>query len=502
LIYPRLTDSQLEGWFIPALGVLAAISGSVFIVIYPPISVALVLGFIALAITALIAPLSTIFALLVLAPMRTLILTESSFQLPIDIGQLLVLVVVFVWAIHNIGSSRSLFRFRRSIVYVPLAVYLVVVGLTNFNALSLNLWMKEWLKWALMFGLMVVSASLIGNSQRRLEWVIVGLTLSGTANAIVGLYIYFGGSGALHLLVNGRFFRAFGTFGQPNPFGGFMGLIAPLAIMMAFGCATLEIKRWRKFRRVSYDGLFSFLFYGVSSVIIVLGLFASWSRGAWLGFVVSLCVICMLTPRKLWRGLLGLLFSGCVGLFLLNGGYLPTSISNRIDSVTEEFFTLDDVRAVDITTDNYPIVERLAHWQAALNMARSKPFWGVGFGNYEQAYSDNSLLNWSDALGHAHNYYLNVLAETGIVGFISYCLMLAAFVIFAVRSRIHPDVLMRSLSIGIVGTMVYLLIHSLTDNLYVNNVFIHIGVIFGVVAVLYADLFEFDKIQITWSPVG
>jgi hypothetical protein len=104
LIYPRLTDSQLEGWFIPALGVLAAISGSVFIVIYPPISVALVLGFIALAITALIAPLSTIFALLVLAPMRALILTESSFQLPIDIGQLLVLVVVFVWAIHNIGS--------------------------------------------------------------------------------------------------------------------------------------------------------------------------------------------------------------------------------------------------------------------------------------------------------------------------------------------------------------------------------------------------------------
>jgi O-antigen ligase len=485
----------------PSLGILVAISSSVFIIFYPPISVALVFGFITLAITALIAPLSTILALLVLAPMRTLIITESSFQLPIDIGQFLVVVVVFAWIIHNIGSSKSLFKFRWSVVYVPLAIYLVVVGLTNFNALSLNMWMKEWLKWALMLGLMVVSASMIGNSQRRLEWVIAGLTLSGAANAIVGLYIYFGGSGALHLLVNGRFFRAFGTFGQPNPFGGFMGLIAPVSVMMTFGYMALEIKRWKRFRCISYEGLFSFLFYAVSSAIIVLGLFASWSRGAWLGFIVSLSVICMLTPSKLWHGFLGLLCSGFVGLFLLYSGYLPSSISDRIDSVTEELFTLDDVRAVDITMGNYPIVERLAHWQAALNMARSEPFWGIGFGNYEQAYSDNSLINWADALGHAHNYYLNVLGETGIIGFVSYCSMLIAIVVFSIKARVHPDVLMRSLSIGIVGTIVYLFIHSLTDNLYVNNVFLHIGVIFGVIAVLYADLLGFDKLQITWSPV-
>ena len=101
-------------------------------------------------------------------------------------------------------------------------------------------------------------------------------------------------------------------------------------------------------------------------------------------------------------------------------GILPASIVDRGSSATQELFVLADVRAVDITPENYAIVERLAHWQAAINMAEQHPWLGVGLGNYEATYNSYRLLNWEESLGHAHNYYLNVLAETGIIGLIGY----------------------------------------------------------------------------------
>ncbi len=53
------------------------------------------------------------------------------------------------------------------------------------------------------------------------------------------------------------------------------------------------------------------------------------------------------------------------------------------------------------------------------------------------------------------------------------------------RTRSHPDVQARGIVIGLLGTWIYLSVHSLTDNLYVNNLFLHLGVMLGLIAVLY-----------------
>ena len=141
-----------------------------------------------------------------------------------------------------------------------------------------------------------------------------------------------------------------------------------------------------------------------------------------------------------------------------------------------------------ITPENYAIVERLSHWQAALNMVRSNPWLGVGPGNFDAVYEQYRLLNWDISLGHAHNYYLNVMAETGIMGLAAYGLILISLLWTTWRTRRHPDVVARCLSIGLLGTWVYLSTHSLTDNLYVNNIFIHIGIMIGLLAVLDREL--------------
>jgi O-antigen ligase len=460
------------------LWIIAAAALGLLIATQPEPLVMIVLAAGALLLFAAVHPLAAVGALLILAPMRTLIATEARFQLPLDIGQITLMGVIVFWLIERITTKQALPRLIWSPIYIPLIVFVVITGLTAFNALSMGLWLSEWLKWV---QILVIIAVVLGLARdRRWEWLLLMLILSGLANALVGLYEFLGGSGALHLLINNRFFRAFGTFGQPNPFGGFMGLLAPIALMAVLGYG---IRFWRGGRSWVTIALLSF--YVIAAGFIVLGIGISWSRGSWLGFVASLVVVALALPRKTWQGLALMASLGGIIALLWLAGLLPASVIARISSSTEEFFTFDDVRGVDITPENYAVVERLSHWQAALNMAREHPWLGIGFGNYEAAYPAYRLINWHEPLGHAHNYYLNILAEVGIIGLLGYGKVWLVIIGLNWRTRQHPDIFSRLIAVGLLGAWTYLSVHSIFDNLYVNNLFLHMGLMLGILAVLY-----------------
>jgi O-antigen ligase len=95
------------------------------------------------------------------------------------------------------------------------------------------------------------------------------------------------------------------------------------------------------------------------------------------------------------------------------------------------------------------------------------------------------LLNWHEPLGHAHNYYLNILAETGIIGLLGYGKVWVFIMWLNWRTCQHSDLLARLIAVGLLGTWTYLAVHSMFDNLYVNNLFLHIGLMFGILAALY-----------------
>jgi O-antigen ligase len=406
-----------------------------------------------------------------------LIATESSFQLPLDIGQLLLLLFLAVWGLHHIAFKRSLPRIVWTPVYIALFVFLALIGLSVFSAQSLMAWVNEWLKWLQMLAMVVAALTLV--KDHEWQWLVFGVTMAGLVNAVIGLYEFLGGSGALHLVVDGRFFRAFGTFGQPNPFGGFMGLLAPITLMMAAG----YMMRWWRRRQWQDAGLAGF--YALATAGLLVGIAISWSRGAWLAIGVAMAVVFFALPRRIRYGAaLAAILIGGFGLLWLSGT-LPASVTARISSSTADFFAFEDMRGVDITPANYPVVERLAHWQAALNMAQNRPWLGVGFGNYEVVYEQYRLINWHEPLGHAHNYYLNLLAEGGVIGLTGYISLWLIVLWLNWQLRKHPDILARFVGIGLLGTWTYLAVHSLFDNLYVNNLFLHIGLILGILAVLY-----------------
>ncbi len=443
---------------------------------------------------AAITPLAGITILMLLAPMRTLIATEATIQLPIDIGQLALAGLLISWTMYRIARGERLFQGFWTPFTTVITIYVIITGLTVFAATSVAAWLDDWLKWVQILILIVVVKNIA--SGQRWRWLVFALVAGGFANALIGIYEFFGGSGALHLVIDDKFFRAFGTFGQPNPFGGFMGLILPLAFMAFTGYSIRAWKRWHLDHYVSALDLLAVTFYGVASATMLGAIGMSWSRGAWLGLGGAIVVMVFALPRNALRGLLALIFLiGVFGVLWLTGT-LPRSVIDRLNSSTQEFFAFEDVRGVDITSENYAVAERLAHWQAALNMIESHPWLGIGLGNYEIVYPQYRLINWPEPLGHAHNYYLNIFAEAGFIGFLGYIKVWLVIIALTWKIRNHPDILARLIGIGLLGTWAYLSIHNFFDNLYVNNLFLHLGLMLGIVAVLVSQIHTSKRLEI------
>ena len=454
-----------------------------------PMAWGLVVGA-ALLIATLVYPLVGLGVALLLGPFGAL---EAIILGPtlLDSGQIVLLLTVAAWI--GTGLARRRLRIASSVFNVPWILLILIAALSLLDAYSIPLGLIELLKW-LEIGLIVwLILDLASDPSRRptgypavMRLVLVMLLAAGGVQACIGIW-QFGlrGKGPEHFLVLGRFYRAYGTFEQPNPFGGYMNLIALLAIGLVLGLLVAWIERRRN--RVTNSFLSPYgVWLGVallSAVAGSLGLILSWSRGAWLGFLAGLAVIALFSARRL---LPGFLLMGASAVLLGSGLLLGTSarfgpalaVVDRLSGFGDEF-TLGDVRGVDINDTNYAVVERLAHWQAAVGMARDDLWTGVGFGNYAAAYSDYDLLNFPDALGHAHNYYLNLLAEVGLPGLLAYLifwLVLIGQSIWLAKRIAWPE---RGIVVGLLAAWVALAVHHLVDKLYVNNIYVHLGAMIG-----------------------
>ncbi len=440
------------------------------------------IGLAVLGVAALIEPALAVVLMLAIAPLKTLIETEAAVTLPIDVGQLAFGVTLGLWAAYRVLARRGC-PLPRTPVLVTLVVIMLGFGPSLFVAASPGAWLTEMLKWAEMALLVVVVLDL--GLAGRAGWIAAGAVVAGALQAVIGLYEYMGGSGAPHLWIAGfERFRAFGSFGQPNPFSAFMGLTLPLAAGLAGGYAARAFALRRERDAALRAGLAAAV-YALLAAIILGGLVASYGRGAWLGFGAAAGVMVFFAPRRRWQAVALLAAGGSLVAGLWFAGLVPAGIQARVNNAVDEFIGFGDVRGVPVSTDNFAIVERLAHWQAALSMAQAHPWLGVGLGNYDVAYAAHGVPSWPRSLGHAHNDYLNVLAETGLVGLTAYLAGWMLNVVWTIQALRQPDPVWRGLTLGLLGVWTHLAVHSVFDKLYVNNLFLHIGVTLGLLAVAW-----------------
>lgn len=178
---------------------------------------------------------------------------------------------------------------------------------------------------------------------------------------------------------HGQLVRVVGTFSNPTFFAEMLGLALPVTIAMLLGKRNL----------VSRCILLS------HAVLQAVALILTYSRGAWLGFLVSFAALAVFFDRRL-------LIAGLVVATLI----LAVSPKILIDRFLSSF-SLED------SSNSY----RLLIWRGALALLRANLFRGVGLGAEAFAYVYPEYMIIQTPAPHAHSTYLEMLIELGLPGF-------------------------------------------------------------------------------------
>ena len=467
-------------------GLLMALAAGWVLARWPvPVAVALV-GLAALVVGTVAEPLVGVVAGIFLGLLRAYLQRDVP-QVPAQVGHLFIaLALAAHWARGLLRRHLPLPLGREHPafpVFLPVMAFLGVAGLSLWNARGpfLDFGLPELVKWVEVVLILWLVAERA--TPRALPVLLAGILAVGVFQAGVGLYQFaFWDEAPEPFLIPGtRFCRAFGTFEQPNPYAGTMGMM--LALMVGvLGAQTMECAR-RFSKCLAHKRWAGLMVLLGGSGLMAGALVASWSRGAWIGFGAALVVMALALPRRARWGLILAAALVVLLLALYAVGLLPARVVARLTEFATEV-RLQDVRGVGINNANYAVIERLAHWQSAVQMWRAHFWTGVGLGGYEPAYPEFALINWPLALGHAHNIYLNMLAETGLLGLTVY-LFLWGWVFWQTwRATRCASGLARGVAVGLLGAWTQLTVHHFFDNLYVNNVHLLVGLLLGVGALL------------------
>jgi O-antigen ligase len=228
--------------------------------------------------------------------------------------------------------------------------------------------------------------------------------------------------------------RARGFYGSPNNLALVLERLWPLGLAVALEPAAGRKVRWLA---------------GLGSIPIALALVLTYSRGAWLlGLPALFWALAWLRGGR-WR--VSVVLLTLLGVLAL----LPLARTERFATL------LDPTRGTTFL--------RVSLWQAAWDMARAHPLWGVGPDNFLYYYRDYlrpgaEVDRW---LSHPHNLALDFWLRLGVGGLLVLLALLAGFWRCALaRWRAWPPGLARALLLGLMAGMAAALAHGLIDSFY------------------------------------
>ena len=273
------------------------------------------------------------------------------------------------------------------------------------------------------------------------------------------------------LWVDKTFGNARGTYINRNHFAGFMEMIWPLGLGY-----ILALGNWKE--KLSLKALLSTdrpnfqFFLCIGLAVMVLALLFSKSRagitGWGLGFLTFVALVHSGSngiPRSFWV-ITGIII-GMVAFFSFRIG---------VDPILERFLR--------ISTD----ASRLDFWRDSLVIVKDHPF-GTGLATFKQVFPVYNVSTISETTPYyAHNDYLQLLVETGWIGFTA---LVGGFYIFLVRSfrkvrqiRLQSDPLGFFLAVGALSGLVSMAFHSFFDfNLQMPANCVYFVMLLGIVEV-------------------
>jgi putative inorganic carbon (hco3(-)) transporter len=252
---------------------------------------------------------------------------------------------------------------------------------------------------------------------------------------------------AAHFVMN-PFFRDHTSYG------------AILAMLFfALGAVLLGKKRAMLFQTLIW----------ISWLIVVTALVLSYTRAAWLSVMLSLGILLLVLFKIKFRYLL---LVGLLVMLYLAGErteIIQEMRRNRQESSASLFEHIQSVS--NITTDESNL-ERLNRWNSAFRMFKERPVFGWGPGTYMFKYApfqlavDKTPISTDFGnLGNAHSEYIGPLAESGLLGSISFILIgiLSLVTGFRVYRKI-ADKQLKTIVLGMILALITYLAHGFLNN--------------------------------------
>ncbi len=360
-------------------------------------------------------------------------------------------VIVILWAVD--AFRTGFLRFNKNLIQIPLIAIIIygifqiipfgtmaeTAGITGIqNTISLEpFWTKVFTFHLFAFFIYLAALLTFIDSGKRLQKMVTVITVFGFAFAFFAILQYVLSPTKIYGIYELINAQPFGSFVNRHNFAAYieMAIAVPLGLM--FVGAVQKDKR---------------LLYITAIGLMGVALLLSGSRGGLVALLAQVFFLLILSTETRSYGQLALK----VGLaaLLLGTIVVGSMLIGGESSLTRV--------AATAASDNIS-TNRTHIWSVSWEVIKNNLPFGTGLGGFASAYTKYDSFNGIERVEQAHNDYLQILTDTGIVGFI-----IAAFFIFllfktGLKNIKSPNIYRRGVALGALTGCFGILIHSIFD---------------------------------------
>ncbi len=390
----------------------------------------------------------------------------------LKINTVLGFITLLGWVLALMFNPKR-YKVQPYAITLPIVLFIsaMLISLTQAQNMSRALEVLVFTLFTMAFS--ILATNMI-NSKEALKKTVQVILLAGLVVSLYGIFQFAGNLAGLSesavLLKEGYgakmmgFPRVMAFSMEPLYLANF--LLIPIFLALAFFFNKVDIwpkkdgqKPWWKLP----------LYLGFLVLILVLTV----SRGAYLGFGAAFLVMAILLFRKVFT------FKN-VALFLIGvvviGYAVAFGLSKGDPTATNNFITHALVR--DYAKDA-SVQERLTTYKAALDAYHHRPVFGVGIGNYGPWLAHFSSAPPDGGWLVVNNEFLEVLAETGLVGLICFGILLVFLIYRSLLAiKYAQDPFFKTVMIGLFAAFIGVLVqYNFFSTLYIIHIWVLIGLL-------------------------